>query len=195
MVRFHLGWSLCLLAMTAGAMFHAVGCAVVRGNDGAGHVAGASTDEPLGWLAGSWRCVNAAGTWDEHWYEPVDGTIAGSLRWTRPDGTLALLELFSIEHASLEPGEPARAVLFLRHFNAGLEPWAGEREATPRYTIEVADERELVAVSFPDQLTRIRYRRDPGDRDALIAEVAKRPALDAEWSTRVYLAFERRSRR
>lgn len=183
-------WHSCLLLVLVAGLLSATGCATGRGG-GAGERAVAPSDEPLQWLSGNWRCVNEAGVWEEHWFAPVGGAMVGSLRWTRVDGTVALVELFSVERAALEPGGAERWVLFLRHFGAGLEPWAREREATPRYAVERMDDEQLVAHSFPDQLTMIRYQRVAGDGGGITAEVLSREGAQDAWSRQVFLAFER----
>ncbi|MGP1345573.1 MAG: DUF6265 family protein [Phycisphaerales bacterium] len=167
----------------------------------------AHSDHPFAWLAGSWRCDNDAGTWEEHWFEPTpNGSMAGSLRWTRPDGTIALLELFSITpappatpaHPDTAPGGQPHPALFLRHFDAALTPWKSEREAPKRFAITHLQRDELIATEFPDALTMIRYRApapNPGaphtPAPTMTAEVLSRPDITAPWTTQAFFAFDR----
>jgi hypothetical protein len=103
-------------------------------------------------LAGTWR-DEGQGFAEETWSGERDGRMVGMFRWHKPDGTVMVYELMTIDPAPTGDSD-ARAVLRLRHFDAALTPWASEAEGPLRFRLERAEGGVLEWVSV-DGLGRV----------------------------------------
>lgn len=75
--------------------------------------------QPLAWLGGVWVGDVNGDRVEETWSEPSHDSILGMFRW-QSKGRTTLYELLSIK------AQAGVAVLRLRHFDAGFEPWKSE---------------------------------------------------------------------
>ncbi len=111
--------------------------AAVRGEPGA--AAHASAIDAVAPLAGLWRAEEEDGAvFEEVWMPPEHGQMTGALRWFGPDGGVRLLELLTIREVDdgLEYS--------VRHFDAGLTPWASEADGPLVTRAERLDDGPLV---------------------------------------------------
>ncbi len=99
------------------------------------------TDDDLAFLAGYWVSESPNGSViEEHWFEPVNGSITGMLRWRNAAGEVGLLEILTIQT------EDGAGVFRWRHFDKHLTPWESEREVPAIVTIESFENDTLVMV-------------------------------------------------
>jgi hypothetical protein len=85
-------------------------------------------------LAGTWRGTVGQDHVEEIWSAPSGDSIVGTFRWVSA-GKTTLFEFLTIK------AQDNDAILRLRHFNAGFEPWKGECDgvdALKAITIEPA---------------------------------------------------------
>lgn len=75
----------------------------------------------LAFLEGTWRGEMEGDAVEEVWSAPSGDSIIGMFRW-QSGGKTTMWELLSVR------SEGGAAVLRLRHFGPGLEPWKGECE-------------------------------------------------------------------
>lgn len=106
----------------------------------------------LGWMTGDWSHTDESGVWEERWSPPLSGCIVGSLRWVR-GGKPAMYEMLAIEE-----DEQGHVRMFVRHFNAGLKPWAKEDgNPTPTWVLTSVERGRAVfedpAIGFPAKMT------------------------------------------
>jgi hypothetical protein len=93
---------------------------ILRGALPASHRAPEGTLDDLAFLAGAWEAEDGAESMREVWDAPRGDAMVGHFSIVR-DGHAVLYEILAIEDAADAP--PA---LRLRHFGAGLTPWASE---------------------------------------------------------------------
>lgn len=139
----------------------------------------------IAWLAGSWHATDDDGTWDEVWLRPSGNCMSGTLRHVT-NGEVTLYELISIERSTAPDGSP-RFEMLLRHFSAGLVPWASEADGPMRLALNEAKPGRLVWSS--DHVQVIYERDDAGSAMTATVQVADDAA---QWQTKVQLKFERR---
>lgn len=112
-------------------------------------------DEHLAFLAGYWVAESPDGSViEEHWFEPVDGSITGMLRWRNGANEIGLLEILTI---NIEEDD---GVFRWRHFDRYLNPWESEKEVPSIVRIESFEGNKLVMVRHdegspqtPDKMT------------------------------------------
>ncbi|MHC5010247.1 MAG: DUF6265 family protein [Planctomycetota bacterium] len=94
-----------------------------------GPAAAAPTIQDLAWIAGRWQGTFFGGEpMEEAWLPPLGNCMLGGFR-TLTDGKASLYECLVIE-----AGEDG-IVLRMRHFNAGLEPWASEADGPATFPL------------------------------------------------------------
>lgn len=96
---------------------------------------------PLSFLTGRWIHDDEGTVMEEIWCPPhhADGSTAGVLRWTEADGTVRMYELMSLTPVA------DRSIAFqLRHFGAGMQPWASETEGPFRGVVDQPDPNRIV---------------------------------------------------
>lgn len=97
-------------------------------------------DGPLAgvsFMQGSWTGELNGGRFDEVWTEPAGGNMTGMFRWFGDDGVF-LYELMSIDGGDDSP------MYVLRHFDAGLAPWASEANGPMSFDVTVPEPRVMV---------------------------------------------------
>ncbi|MEQ8769115.1 MAG: DUF6265 family protein [Phycisphaerales bacterium] len=109
----------------------------------------ALTDKHLAFLAGHWVSESPDGAVvEEHWLEPVNGSITGMLRWRNAAGEIGLLEILTIQT------EDGQGIFRWRHFDKDLTPWEAEKEVPSIVAIESFEGNKLVMVRHPDGSSR-----------------------------------------
>jgi hypothetical protein len=84
-------------------------------------------------LAGVWVGDLGGTRLEEVWLPAHGGNMTGCVRWFRPDGTVRMLELLTIN----ADAEGTR--LSIRHFDGGMSPWPSEAEGPMICVLEPGD--------------------------------------------------------
>jgi predicted enzyme related to lactoylglutathione lyase len=93
------------------------------------------TLDDVAFMAGTWHTEWHGSDLEEHFSRPAGGTMMGMFRWMT-DGATRLTE-----HMVIEQRDDG-VHLFLRHFNAGAEPWEQEQEGAMHMVLtHAADDR------------------------------------------------------
>ena len=118
----------------------------------------------LAFLTGRWVSAEGETVAEELWGEARGDAMIGSFAM-RVGGRAVLYELFSVESRGAE------LVLVLRHFDAGLVPWASEREpdgALEFRLVELGDGRAVFEDSEPGGHGRLVYERTADGLEARV---------------------------
>lgn len=78
--------------------------------------------DAFGPMPGVWRARVGPSVFEEWWSVPAGRNMTGALRAVQPSGEATLFELMTIGPV------PGGYRMRLRHFDAGLDPWASEAE-------------------------------------------------------------------
>lgn len=78
--------------------------------------------EAFGPMAGVWRARVGSSVFEEWWSAPAGRNMTGALRAVDSSGEATLFELMTIRPV------PGGYRMRLRHFGAGLDPWASEAD-------------------------------------------------------------------
>lgn len=84
-------------------------------------------------LAGVWTGELGGTRLEEVWLPAHGSNMTGCVRWFRPDGTVRMLELLTIDAAA----DATR--LSIRHFDGGMSPWPSEAEGPMVCVLEPGD--------------------------------------------------------
>ncbi len=113
----------------------------------------------LAFLVGRWRSVDGEAVWEEQWLHAEGDSMPAVTRWVH-GGKTRLVELQTIE------ARREGLVLSLRHFGAGLEPWASEKDGALTWRLSSLDGRLVVFAEAARAFPRV-VRYDAREADHL----------------------------
>ena len=97
-----------------------------------------SSMKRMEFLEGAWSASMGGDTVEEVWSAPSGTHLMGMMRWVKADESIMLMELMSITI------EDTGFVMYLRHFDGALTPWASEADGPLKFRLADMDRNEKV---------------------------------------------------